>query len=41
MLLSNLPFDYAMLVSAGDRVRTQQGRTSATRVRRPRTRDKN
>ena len=34
MLLTNLPFDYAMLVDTGDRVRTKPGRSSATRVRR-------
>ena len=38
MLLTTLPFDYAML-AAGDRVRTKRGRASATRVRRAR-RDK-
>jgi hypothetical protein len=34
MLLTALPFDYAMLVDTGDRVRTKRGRSSATRVRR-------
>jgi hypothetical protein len=36
MLLTNLPFDYALLADPGDRVRKTRGRTSATRVRRPR-----
>jgi hypothetical protein len=40
MLLNTLPFDYALLVDAGDRVRTKPGRTSATRVRRTSKRDK-
>jgi hypothetical protein len=40
MLLTALPFDYALLVDAGDRVRTKRGRASATRVRRAATRDK-
>lgn len=34
MLLTTLPFDYAMLAAPGDRVRTKRGRSSATRVRR-------
>jgi hypothetical protein len=34
MLLTTLPFDYAMLIDTGDRVRTKPGRSSATRVRR-------
>jgi hypothetical protein len=40
MLLTSLPFDYALLVDAGDRVRTKPGRASATRVRRADKRDK-
>jgi hypothetical protein len=40
MLLTSLPFDYALLVAEGDRVRTKRGRASATRVRRADRRDK-
>jgi hypothetical protein len=40
MLLTTLPFDYAMLVDAGDRERTKRGRASATRVRRAAKREK-
>jgi hypothetical protein len=40
MLLTTLPFDYALLADTGDRVRTKPGRTSATRVRRASKRDK-
>ena len=34
MLLTTLPFDYAVLLDSGDRVRTKGTRTSGTRVRR-------
>jgi hypothetical protein len=40
MLLTTLPFDYAMLAGTGDRVRTKPGRASATRVRRAAKREK-
>ena len=40
MLLTTLPFDYAMLIDRGDRERSKRGRASATRVRRAATRDK-
>jgi hypothetical protein len=40
MLLTTLPFDYAMLLESGDRVRTKGTRASGTRVRRTPQRDK-
>jgi hypothetical protein len=40
MLLTTLPFDYAVLLESGDRVRTKGARASGTRVRRTRPRDK-
>jgi hypothetical protein len=39
MLLTSLPFDYAVLF-AGDRVRTKSARASGTRIRRAPARDK-
>jgi hypothetical protein len=41
MLLTSLPFDYAVLLDSGDRVRTTSARTSGTRIRRAPARDKN
>jgi hypothetical protein len=40
MLLTSLPFDYAILQDTGDRVRTSRRRTSEIRVRRAPKRDK-
>jgi hypothetical protein len=40
MLLTTLPFDYAVLLESGDRVRTKGTRASGTRVRRAPSRDK-
>lgn len=40
MLLTTLPFDYAVLQDPGDRVRTKGTRASGTRVRRTSPRDK-
>jgi hypothetical protein len=40
MLLTTLPFDYAVLLDSGDRVRTKSRRASGTRVRRTPPRDK-
>ena len=40
MLLTTLPFDYAVLLDSGDRVRTESRRPSGTRVRRTPSRDK-
>jgi hypothetical protein len=34
MLLTSLPFDYAVLLDTKDRVRTKRPRTSEARVRR-------
>jgi hypothetical protein len=40
MLLSSLPFDYAVLLDTTDRVRTKRPRTPGARVRRsPSSRD--
>jgi hypothetical protein len=40
MLLTSLPFDYATLVAAEDRVRAVAKRHTGTRVRRPTGREK-
>jgi hypothetical protein len=40
MLLTSLPFDYAILLDSGDRVRRNNPRTTGTRVRRASARDK-
>jgi hypothetical protein len=40
MLLTSLPFEYAVLLDSGDRVRAKRPRTSETRVRRTAPRDK-
>jgi hypothetical protein len=40
MLLTSLPFDYAVLLDTGDRVRTKSPRTPGSRVRRAPARDK-
>jgi hypothetical protein len=40
MLLTSLPFDYAVLLDSGDRVRSKRPRTSGSRVRRTAPRDK-
>jgi len=40
MILTTLPFDYAVLLDSGDRVRTNGTRASGTRVRRTPPRDK-
>jgi hypothetical protein len=40
MLLTSLPFDYATLVAANDRVRSTRNRPTGARVRRPVTRDR-
>lgn len=34
MFPPSLPFDYAKLITPGDRVRTTRGRTSGSRIRR-------
>ena len=34
MLLTSLPFDYAVLLESGDRTRTKSKRASGSRVRR-------
>ena len=40
MLLTSLPFDYAVLLDTSDRVRTKRPHTSGARVRRaPSSRD--
>jgi len=40
MLLTSLPFDYAVLLDSSDRVRTKRPRTAGVRVRRaPSSRD--
>ena len=39
MLLTSLPFDYAVLLDSGDRTRTKSKRVSGTRVRRTSARD--
>ncbi len=40
MLLTSLPFDYAVLLATSDRVRTKRPRPSGARVRRaPSSRD--
>lgn len=40
MLLTTLPFDYAVHLDSGDRVRTKGKRPSGSRVRRAAPRDK-
>jgi hypothetical protein len=40
MLLTSLPFEYAVLLDSGDRVRTKSARTSGSRVRRTAPRGK-
>jgi hypothetical protein len=40
MLLTSLPFDYAVLLDSGDRMRTKRPRPSGSRVRRTTPRDK-
>ena len=39
MLLTSLPFDYAVLLGSGDRTRTKSKRASGSRVRRAPARD--
>jgi hypothetical protein len=40
MLLTTLPFDYAVLLNSGDRVRAKNRRPAESRVRRAPSRDK-
>jgi hypothetical protein len=40
MLLTSLPFDYAMLVDTSDRIRITRQRSTGTRVRRAVKRDR-
>jgi hypothetical protein len=40
MLLTSLPFEYAVLLDSGDRVRTKSVRPSGSRVRRTAPRGK-
>jgi hypothetical protein len=40
MLLTSLPFDYAVLLDSGDRVRSKRPRTPESRIRRTAPRDK-
>ncbi len=40
MLLTTIPFDYAVLLDSGDRVRVPGRRVSGTRIRRDQPREK-
>jgi hypothetical protein len=40
MLPTSIPFDYAILLDSGDRVRSKRPRPSGSRVRRTAPRDK-
>jgi hypothetical protein len=40
MLLTSLPFDYAVLLDPSDRIRITRQRSTGTRVRRPVKRDR-